>query len=799
MKYREIIAFIGILLSSVNIFGQEVSTVYGTITDSLGYNISFANVSIIGTKYGTTANLHGEYELQIPSGSNTIAITCIGYQIVKIPIIIEPNKKQKIDVIMPFSFEKLEEVKVSGRADIAGSIQRIDAKTLSDMPNSTGNIENVVKFLPGVASNNELSSQYSVRGGNFDENLVYVNDIEIFKPMLVRSGQQEGLSFVNPDLVGSLKFSAGGFDATYGDKMSSVLDITYKKPTQNAASFNASLLGGSGHFEGVSKNGKLKGLFGVRYKTSQYLLSTMDTKGQYNPQFTDIQTNLSYDITPKFEVSFLGNYSNNIYNFIPTDRVTQFGTFTNKIQFTVYYEGQEKDKFNNMMGAFTFNYHNADKYSLKLITTAYNTSESETFDILGQYNLSDIADTKSQNVDSSQIFAIGSSFNHARNFLDMNIYSVSHIGNMNFEKNKLKWGLTFQHEQVWNKLNEWDLIDSAGYATVLNPRFSNTNFSSNRLMGYVQNNLELHPANDKIYISSGIRAHYWSLNNQLVFNPRISVSYQPNYKPNLMLYFATGFYNQPAVYKELFDPQGNINKSIKAQEAIHFVLGADYLFYAFERPFKITTEAYYKLFDNLVPYKVDNVRTIYAGQNLAIGFARGIDCKINGELVKGTESWFSISLMQTQEKITKVDSLKSGYYPRPTDQLINLALYFQDYLPRNPSYKVHLSMHYSTGLPIAMPFSTKWNDIISSLPDYKRVDLGFSKQLLGTESNPDGFFKFVKDAWVGVEIFNLFDMNNVISYLWVKSVNLSGTGYGYYAVPNYLTSRRLNIKLSVNF
>ena len=618
--------------------------------------------------------------------------------------------------------------------------------------------------------------------------------------MLVRSGQQEGLSFVNPDMVGSLKFSAGGFDATYGDKMSSVLDITYRKPTKNTGSASVSLLGQNGHFEFISKNKKLRGIVGVRRKTSQYILSTLDIKGEYNPTLVDVQTNLSYDITPKLEVSFLGNYSQNIYNFIPTDRTTQFGTFSDKIQFKVYYEGKEKDQFRNMMGAFTLNYHEADKYSLKLITSAYNTTESETFDILGQYNISEIADTKGKNVDSSQIIAIGSFLNHARNFLNMNIYTTSHIGNVNLGENKLKWGLTFQHEEVWNKLNEWDLIESAGFSTFYNTRHTKNNFSSNRVMGYIQNNLELHPGNDKIYITTGVRAHYWSLNNQIVFNPRLSISYKPSFKPNLMLYFATGFYNQPAVYKELFDPQGKINKSIKAQEAIHFVLGADYMFYALERPFKVTTEAYYKLLDNLIPYKVDNVRVIYAGQNLATGYARGIDCKINGEFVKGTESWLSISFMQTKEKITKVDSLKSGYYPRATDQLLNLALYFQDYLPRNPSYKVHLSMHYGTGLPSAIPFSTKWNEVFRILPDYKRVDLGFSKQLIGEESSSQtGFFRFVKDAWIGAEVFNLFDMSNTISYLWIKSVNTAGTETGYYAVPNYLTSRRINIKLSVNF
>jgi hypothetical protein len=808
MRNRIIIICSIVFLFVNGLSGQEFSTLYGIITDSSGYNIGFANVAVNGTKYGASANRFGKYELQVPSGNVTLVVSCIGYQTLKIEKFLEVNKKVEMNFIMPYSFEKLDEIKVTGRSENSGTIQRIDTKSLLAMPNASGNIENVVKYLPGVSSNNELSSQYNVRGGSFDENLVYVNEIEIYRPQLIRSGQQEGLSFINPDMVGSLKFSAGGFDASYGDKMSSVLDITYKRPSKNAAAFSASFLGGSLSTENISKNGKFRLLTGIRYKTSQYLLSSMDTKGEYKPSFLDGQMNMAYDISPKLELSFLGNYSQNSYSFIPTDRTTLFGTFQQKVQFKVYYEGQEKDMFENALGALTLNFHEKDKYSFKLVASRYITSESETFDILGQYNISEIKDTKTSQTDSSQIVAIGSFLNNARNFLNVNVSSISHFGSYNLGSNKLKWGVTFQEEQIIDKLKEWDLIDSADYVvpydplqvSLINYRRAKNNITSNRLMGFVQNTFEFSPGNDKFYLTTGVRAHYWSFNNEVVINPRLSVSYKPEWKNNLLIYFSTGKYDQPAFYKEMRDPEGRVNKDIKAQKSIQFVLGSDYLFYAFSRPFKFTTEVYYKVFDNLIPYKVDNVRTIYAGYNMAEGYAKGIDFKLNGEFVKGTESWFSASIMETRERIT-VDSIKTGYYPRPTDQFLNLSLYFQDYLPRNPSYKAHISIHYGSELPALNPFSKRWGDIYR-LPSYKRVDLGFSKMLVGEETvSKIRFVRFIKEAWISAEVFNVLDIQNTISLTWIKSVGLKGedTGFGSFGVPNYLTSRRINVKLSVNF
>jgi hypothetical protein len=801
------------LILSIESYSQNYSTIYGSVTDTSGYPIGFANIAVSGTKFGTTANRFGQYEMQIPSDSVNLVISCIGYKTIMQKVKAETGKKMNFDFTLPVIYENLEEIQIKGRSDISGTMQRVDSRTLGSIPNISGNIETIIKSFSGVASNNELSSQYSVRGGSFDENLVYVNDIEIYRPLLIRSGQQEGLSFVNPDLVGSLKFSAGGFDASYGDKMSSVLDISYRRPTDNEGSFSASILGGSAHYEGISKNKKFRHLSGIRYKTTQYLLTSMDTKGEYKPSFVDFQTFLSYDILPKLEISFLGNFTQNKYDFIPSDRTTDFGTFQLPLQLSVFYDGKENDLFRNALGSFTLNYHTAEKLSLKSIVSLYYTSESEAFDILGQYFINELDKTSNSKNDSAINIGIGSSLNHARNYLDAQILSVSHIGSLTLSINKFKWGLTFQKEMINNMFSEWNMIDSAGYAlpystdkiTLMNASHSNNNLSSNRIMGYGMHTIELSPGNDKLYITSGLRFHYWSLNNQTIFNPRISITYKPSWKKNLMIYFATGLYNQPAFFKEMLNPQGVINTNLKSQKSIHYVLGSDYIFYAFSKAFKLTTELYYKSFKNLVPYYIDNVRTIYEGQNMGIGFSRGIDIKLNGEFVKGAESWFSLSVMQTNEKDSylndKDSMITTLYYPRPTDQVVNMGFYFQDYLPRFPSYRVHLSVHYGSRLPVTLPASNQWYNVYRILPAYKRVDIGFSKMIKGTESivKSGSILRPFKEVWLSAEIFNVIGISNTASYLWVKTVSNSTDQSGYFGVPNYLTSRRFNIKLTASF
>ena len=815
MNWKRFIFIISAFFYYLQISGQEMTSISGVVSDTSGYSVGFANIAVQGTKYGTTADKFGQYELQVPSGNDVIVVTCVGYISQKNQIYVQGGKKNKFDITLKVAYENLGEVTVSKRIDQSVTMHQIDARAMSAMPNPSSNFENVIKQLPGVASNNELSSEYSVRGGSFDENLVYVNDVEIYRPFLIRSGQQEGLSFINPDLVGSLKFSAGGFDASYGDKMASVLDVTYKKPNENTGSFSASLLGTNAHYEGISKDGRFRQLTGIRYKTSQYLLTSLDTKGEYNPTFIDAQTLLTYDLTPKVEISFLGYYGYNKYNFVPTDRTTDFGTFQEAYQLNVFYDGQENDLFTSALGAFTLNFHPNDNLSLKLITSAYNTTEAETYDILGEYNISQLDLTSNQKKDTTSTnIGIGGALNHARDYLNAKIFSVSHIGSFKTGIDKLKWGLTLQKEIINNRIDEWDLIDSAGYALPYNPnaislmnvRYADNNLSSHRLMGYLMNTIELSPGNDKLFITIGLRSHYWSLNGQTIYNPRGSISYRPGWRPNLMFYFAAGAYNQPAFFKEMQNLQGVVNTNLKAQQAIHYVLGTDYNFNVFSRPFKFTAEAYYKNYKNIVPYKIEDVQTVYAGENMAIGYATGIDFKINGEFVKGTESWFSLSLLQTDEKINYTDNngnkTVTGYYPRPTDQLVNMGLYFQDYLPNNPTYKVHLSLHYGSSLPVTIPSLTnRWDDVLKIMPSYQRVDLGFSKMIKGENTlfGPGNFFNFFKEIWASAEVFNVIGAKNVMSYLWVNSVSNSDQIPGYFAVPNYLTSRRLNLKLTASF
>jgi hypothetical protein len=799
-----------LLVNVFNIFSQNKAILTGTITDTTGSPIIMANIAIQGTRLGTYTDKNGKYTLEVPQSQNLIVVfTCIGYKAKFDSINTLNNNTLDINKELDIAYERLDEVQINARYENSGTIQRINNKSFEMVPNTSGNIETLLKTMPGVSSSNEMSSQYSVRGGSFDENLIYVNDVEIYRPFLVRSGQQEGLSFINPDLVGSLKFSAGGFDASYGDKMSSVLDVTYRKPMSNAGSVSASLLGQTFHYEGVTNDKKLKYLFGIRNKTSQYLLSSMDTKGEYSPKFVDAQTYISYDLFPSLELSFLGNYSQNDYYFVPQNRTTEFGTFQLPLQLQIYYEGKESDKFHNGMGSLAANYHPNENLSLKIITTAYQSSESETFDILGQYWINELS--KGSGNDTAINLAVGSFLNHARNYMDVSIINVSHVGTYTSGENKLKWGLTSQQERIDDKLKEWDYVDSAGYsvpsstsAIVLSQYASAKNkLTSQRFFGYIQYSYEYETVNsNKLYFTGGVRGNYWDVNNEFIFSPRASFSIKPNWEHDFLIYISTGFYHQPVFYKEMRNREGELNTDIKAQKSYHFVLGTDYQFKAWDRPFKLTTEMYYKYFNDLIPYKVENIRTQYDGNNKAIGYATGIDIKVNGEFVPGTESWVSLSLMRAYEAIKSENGnlQHPGYFPMPSDQLVNFSLFFQDYLPHNPSYKVHLSMHYGTGLLAAVPKTERY-DQNYRMPAYQRVDIGFSKQLKSTEQRlgPSNPFRFLKDAWISAEIFNLLGNRNTMSYLWLKTVTNEDNMQGQFAVPNYLTSRRFNVKLSISF
>jgi hypothetical protein len=810
--------FILLFLTVQSIEAQDFYNVFGKVTDLNRNPLFLVNVATKGEKYGTVTNEDGTYQLNLPPGKEfTLVYSSIGYKKIEMQVIGTAGETRKIDVALEFESKDIQEVAVTSRHDKASNLVRIDIRSIDLLPNTTGGVETIIKTLPGVASNNELSSQYSVRGGNFDENLVYINDIEVYRPLLIRSGQQEGMSIINPDLVSSLKFSAGGFEAEYGDKMSSVLDITYKKPTENSGSFSIGMLGATAHYEGIGLNGRFSHISGFRYKTTQYLLNSLDTRGDYKPTFGDFQTYMTYDVTPDFEISFLGNIARNSFRFVPTDRETEFGTYDNPLELKIFYDGGELDEFNTYFGATSFKYNPVPGLNLKLDVSAYNTVEAETFDIQGQYLLNQLDnDPKSETrKDSLLNIGIGTLINHARNYMDAYVLSVGHKGKFKWGNNQFKWGINHQFESIDDKISEWEMVDSSGYSipysssnVLLNDVMNGNNtINSTRTTGYLQDTYTLVRDSNEYYFTGGARANYWSFSEQFLVSPRAAISISPNWEKDFLFQFSTGIYYQPPFYKEMRYPDGTINKDIKAQRSIHFLVSSDYLFQAWDRPFKFTSEIYYKHMNNLIPYKVENVRLRYAGENLAKGYAMGLDMKLNGEFVKGIESWASLSIMSTKEDI-KNDSyvdddgniVEPGYYPRPTDQLINFGLFFQDYFPNNPSYKVHLNLLYGGKLPVSFPVEERY-DKFFRMRAYKRVDIGFSKMLIDPDKNYTSrpFLAAFKSAWISAEIFNLLGIENTISYLWVKTVSNQSNIAGQFAVPNFLTGRRFNLKMSVKF
>ncbi len=842
MRYS-LLLFLVILLSvNIDSFAQNKNRaiVYGKITDE--QNRPLYMVSIQVKENGAISKEDGSYEIAVPTGKQMpITFSLLGYtrQIRQINPI--DDQKIRLDIKLPIQANQLQTVIINERFnDKSFNFTRIDPKSAAVIPTAGGSVEALIKSQPGVSSNNELSSQYNVRGGNYDENLVYVNDIEIFRPFLIRSGQQEGLSFLNSDLVSSIGFSAGGFEAKYGDKMSSVLDIHYRKPTEFAGTVMLSLLGGSIHLEGASKNKRFTWITGLRQKSNQYLLNSMETKGEYRPSFTDFQGLLTYVVTPKLEVSLLGNYAKNLYRLVPEDRETSFGTLNEALRLKVYFEGEEADRFDNGTAALSFNWRPSPTLNLKLTGSYFRSYERESFDILGQYwiglletdlskpNFGDVVETK----------GVGSYLTHSRNHLTADVFNIEQRGAITHRNNQFQWGVKAQHETINDRLNEWTMIDSVGYSLPYPPQTpgdisQNSDFRlssavkteheliSWRYNGFVQNTVYLRSDSVKIWLNTGLRSSYWEINHEWLFSPRIILGYKPDWKNDITFRFASGLYQQPPFYRELRDLDGNLHLNTPAQQSIHLLTGTDWIFKAWNRPFKLTAEAYYKFLDNLIPYEIDNVRIRYLSGEKAKGYATGIDFKINGEFVSGLESWASLSFMKTEEDIVgdyyyrylnkkgetiitgyttdavAVDSVKiyPGYIPRPTDQRVTFSLFFQDYLPGNPTYKVHLNLLYGSRLPFGPAGSPKYLQTMR-IPPYRRVDIGFSKQIIGEEAKykPQNKLRFIKSLWVSAEIFNLFQISNTVSYLWVSDVSNRK-----YAVPNYLTPRQLNLRLIAKF
>ncbi|MEI6123350.1 MAG: TonB-dependent receptor [Bacteroidota bacterium] len=843
---RSFFIFFFILAPVIGAFCQDKGSIYGHVTNEKYATLELVNVSIQGATVGTTTNSNGNYELTIPANQDVIiAFSFVGYQKVVYTIKIGSGERKQMNQILVSTSTEIPTFELIAK-DERAVITRIDVKQADFIPSPSGNgIEELVKKTSlGVYSNNELSSQYAVRGGNFDENLVYVNDIEIYRPLLQRSGQQEGLSFANSDLTSSVLFSSGGFDAKYGDKMSSVLDIQYKRPTKLGGSVMLSLLGASAHLEAASKNQKFTFLFGIRQKSNQYILNALQTKGQYKPSFTDVQLFTTYQINKKLEISFLGNYSRNKYLVVPESRETQFGTVQESYQLKIFFEGRELDYINTFLGALTLTYRPKPDLFIKWISSAYQTHETQRFDINGQYLIGRLeADFGKEDFGQlKEVLGQGTDFEHARDELYATVYGTELKGGYTKKINYLQWGVKYQHEMINDNLKEWEMLDSSGYTQphhqdsvgYVNPDLQGDNpillqnvinrvnvMQSNRVNAFVQNTSTFKVDSAEVMLTVGVRATYWDFNGQLCVSPRLTLAYKPHWKKDIVFRVSSGLYYQPPFYKEIKGFDGTINANVKAQQSIHVLVGSDWNFKIWGRPFKFVTEVYYKKLDNLNPYEIDNVKIQYFANNSAKGYATGIDFKINGEFVKGDESWLGVSLMQTREKIegeyymqyynksgnliqpgysqdaVAVDSVKhtTGYVPRPTDQMLNINVFFQDHFPRWPTFKIHLNLVYSSPLPFGPPEHKRYMDTLR-MPSYFRVDLGFSKSLIDESSilskkNP---FRFIKSLWISGEVFNLFGRLNTISYTWVKDVNNRQ-----YAVPNELTNRLFNIKLVAKF
>jgi hypothetical protein len=810
-----------ILLFSVTISAQTRVRVYGYVIDTNNRGIEMANVFLENTTVGTTTNQNGYYELISEiKDSVTVVYSMLGYKTMK--YVIRPTQKViQISVELPALSKEINELDVVGQRRQTSTVDVLDPAKYRLMPNATGGIESLLITFAGVSSSNELSSQYNVRGGNFDENIVYVNGIEVYRPLLVRAGQQEGLSFINPDMVQSVAFSAGGFDAKYGDKMSSVLDINYKKPKAFESTISVSMLGATAYMGTAGK--KFTQMHGFRYKTSAYLLGTLDTKAEYNPSFFDYQTYLTYQLQPKWELTFLGNFSQNTYLFVPQERETKFGTFNMGRKLKVFFEGQEKDLFRTSFGALTLNYKPMQGMKLSLLTSAFHTNENETFDILGEYVLSEVKMDLDPEKQTGESLGVGKYHEHARNRLKATVANVAHLGEYDVQSHKLRWGVNLQHEIISDKISEWEWRDSAGYSLPFNDQkvelFYNMKASNTlatwRTTAFFQDTYKWEGESGKWSVTGGLRANYWTFNNELLVSPRVSLSLLPYWERDFSFRFATGVYYQAPFYKEirdtLTDASGNVNirlnSDIKAQRTAHFVLGGDHYFRAWGRPFKFTTEAYLKLADRVISYSVDNVRIRYSGENDAVAYTAGVDFKLFGELVPGTDSWINLSFMDSKEdiiddsytrnildedgNITQVETIYPGWVSRPSEQRYAFSMMFQDYLPNNPKYKMQLKFIWSDGLPFGAPRNKQYRAVFRT-PPYRRVDIGASRVLVnGTDKFMNRkMLKHFQNIWFNVEVFNLLDFKNVNSYYWVTDI------YGQQmAVPNYLTGRMFNLKV----
>lgn len=771
----------------------QTFTLHGRVTDENSQPIEFASVACLQQGKMTMTSLKGEFNLQLHSADSVvIRFSMIGYR-AKTKVLRKPRGKQSLQIVLHSSDNTLEGVTVTDTRRQTSQTQEIKKEDLKSLPSTSGNaVEELIQSQAGVSTHNELSSQYNVRGGSFDENSVYINNVEIFRPFLVRSGQQEGISVINPDMVEKIGFSTGGYEARYGDKMSSALDITYKYPKKFEASVSASLLGASAYI-GVS-NKKMSWSNGLRYKTTKFLLGSMDTKGEYSPNFIDYQTYFTYTPNQRWNITLLGNISDNHYNFTPSDRETSFGTMESVKAFKVYFDGQEKDVFRTYFGSLNITRNFGENTKLSLIASAFHTKEQETYDIQGQYWLTQ--------TETSENLGVGTYFQHARNYLKAHVESVKLLFQSKMKKHNIEGAFTFKNEHIDENSVEYEMRDSSGYSIPHTPDELNLIYSmrarnvldAKRIEAYLQDTYRFSTSEDRTLftLNYGLRFSHWSYTKETIVSPRLSLGIIPAFNQNMTIRLATGLYYQAPFFKEIRDTTtvngityASLNSKAKSQRSIHFIGGFDYRFSINNRPYKFTAEAYYKALGNLVPYSVSNMKVVYYGNNECSGHAAGIDMKLYGEFVPGTDSWVSLSVMNTNMK------LNGKSIPLPTDQRFAVNLFFTDYFPGTKRWKMSLKLAYADGLPFSAPHQELETNVFRA-PAYKRADIGLNYLVLNNEGKSGS--KALKKIWVGLECLNLLGINNVNSYYWITDVTNQQ-----YAVPNFLTGRQINARVTLDF
>lgn len=776
-------------------------TVYGVVRDSDSEPLEFVTVRVAGTAVGTVTGIGGRYSLSaVSSDTVSIVFSCLGYKEITRRLI-KPSGTITLNATMHRLSLDLDNIEVTDIKKQTSQMQTLDAGTSRRMISPSGNgVESMISTLAGVVSSDELSSQYSVRGGAFDENSVYINGIEVYRPMLVTSGQQEGLSVINPDMVGSVSFSSGGFQAEYADRMSSVLDIRYRRPEKLEGSLSLGLMGATAAFGQATEN--FSQLHGIRYRRNNSILSTLDTRGEYDPDFIDYQTNLNYRLSRQFNLSFLGNMSLNRYRFTPENRTTNFGTMDNAKRFKVYFDGNENDRFETWLGGLTLSYCHSRSSSLSLLVSGYLTNELVSHDISGEYWL-DQAGTEDLNFGGE--LGVGRYHEHARNRLKLSVMSLALKGIFGVSRHNFSYGISVSSEKAHERSREYELLDSAGFSLPVDPDRLNMNYSlsasqdinSVRFAAFAEDNIRFESTHGFFNLNAGLRLSHWNFNNQTLFSPRASIAFVPERNSTWTFRLAGGVYYQSSMYKELrqtiiTDGVGivKLNKDIKAQQSIQAIIGSDYTFRALGRPFRLSAEVYYKKLNDLIPYEIHNLKITYLGINSSSGYTAGIDMRLFGQFVPGSDSWLSLSLMKTDELLNGI------HVPRPSDRRYAMSLYFNDYFPGIPRMKFSLRGVLNDGLPVTAPHVTR--DVrYFRMPAYKRLDVGLSYSLL-PEIPPTrkltGIRRVLRDATINLEVFNLFDISNVSGYYWITDVNNIR-----YAVPNYLTRRQINAKITLDF